>query len=161
MGKERKYLAYFTSKAARNKDWYCEQGIKQQRLIWHRGMDTEFGWQKIKADKKMTRLFSIEFNVLDFSTPFIFFPQLFTRLNVVRVLEGKWYRNDLKGNKNYFELAGGSSYLESTVFYSKWRLYVRRRHIPGINIALLITYCQVTDLNFPQVIACLFGAGRP
>ena len=49
----------FTSKAARNKDWYCEQGIKQQRLIWHRGMDTEFEWQKIKADKKMTRLFSI------------------------------------------------------------------------------------------------------
>ena len=22
-----------------------------------------------------------------------------------------------------------------------------------------ITFCQVTDLNFPQFIACLFGAG--
>ena len=22
-----------------------------------------------------------------------------------------------------------------------------------------ITFCQVTDLNFPQMIACLFGAG--
>ena len=31
-------------------------------------------------------------------------------LSMVRVIEGKLYRNDLKGNKNYFELARGSSY---------------------------------------------------
>ena len=70
-------------------------------------MDTEFEWQKIKADKKMTRLFSIEFNVLHFSTPFFLFfflPNFSRALNVVRVVEGKWYRNDLKGSKNYFEL---------------------------------------------------------
>ena len=32
----------------------------------HRGMDTEFEleWQKIKADKKLTRLFSIESNAM-------------------------------------------------------------------------------------------------
>ena len=30
-------------------------------------------------------------------------------------------------------------------------LYVRRRHIPGI---ASMTFCQVTDFNFPQLIAC-------
>ena len=31
--------------------------------------------------------------------------------NMVRVIEGKiTYRNELKGNKNYFEIVGGSSY---------------------------------------------------
>ena len=80
---------------------------------------------------------------------FFFFPTFHAlKTYVVRVFEGKWYRNDLKGSKNYFELAGGSSYLESTVFYSKWRLYVRRRHIPGINIALLITYWQESSCYF-------------
>ena len=29
---------------------------------------------------------------------------------MVRVREGKLFRNDLKGKKNYFKLAGGSSY---------------------------------------------------
>ena len=29
---------------------------------------------------------------------------------MVRVIKGKLYRNDLKGNKNYFELKGGSNY---------------------------------------------------
>ena len=29
---------------------------------------------------------------------------------MVRVLEEKLYRNDLRGNKNYFQLARGSSY---------------------------------------------------
>ena len=29
---------------------------------------------------------------------------------MVRVIEGKIYRNDLRGDKNYFELAGVSSY---------------------------------------------------
>ena len=106
MGKERKYHAYFTSKAARNKDWYCEQGIKQQRLIWHRGMDTEFGWQKIKADKKMTRLFSIEFNVLDFSTPFIFFPQLFTRLKRSPSSRGKMIQKWSEGKQKLLRVGG-------------------------------------------------------
>ena len=40
----------------------------------------------------------------------VFFPDLSCAYNMVRVMEGKLYRNDLKGNKNYFELAGGSSY---------------------------------------------------
>ena len=38
-----------------------------------------------------------------------FFPDLSRAYNMVRVIEGM-YRNELKGNKNYFELAGGSSY---------------------------------------------------
>ena len=29
---------------------------------------------------------------------------------MVQVIEGYLYRNDLKGKKSYFELAGGSSY---------------------------------------------------
>ena len=40
-----------------------------------------------------------------------FFPDFLRAQNMVRVMEGKiLYRNDLKGNKNYFELAGGWSY---------------------------------------------------
>ena len=112
MGKERKYLAYFTSKAARNKDWYCEQGIKQQRLIWHRGMDTEFEleWQKIKADKKLTRLFSIECNVLDFSTPIffvvVFFSQLFTRLKRSSSCRGKMIQKWSEGKQKLLRVGG-------------------------------------------------------
>ena len=58
------------------------------------GMDTEFEleWQKSK-DKEFTRLFWNESNVSDFSTRF-FLPTC----------------HALKGNKFYFELAGGSSY---------------------------------------------------
>ena len=36
-------------------------------------------------------------------------------------------------------------------------LYVRRRHI--WNCFEKAAFCQVTDLNFRQLIACLFGAG--
>ena len=40
-----------------------------------------------------------------------FKPDLSRAYNVVRVIEGKIaYRSELKGNKNYFEIAGGSSY---------------------------------------------------
>ena len=39
----------------------------------------------------------------------MFFPD-FSAQNMVRDIEGKIYRNDLRGDKNYFELAGGSSY---------------------------------------------------
>ena len=100
-----------TSKAARNKDWYCEQGIKQQRLIWHRGMDTEFEWQKIKADKKMTRLFSIDFNVLDFSTPCFFlfcfvFSQLFTRLKRSSSFRGKMIQKWSEGKQKLLRVSG-------------------------------------------------------
>ena len=114
MGKECKCHAYFTSKAARNKDWYCEQGIKQQRLIWHRGMDTEFEWQKIKADKKMTRLFSIEFNVLDFSTPCFFFSQLFTRLKRSSSFRGKMIQKWSEGKQKLL-----SSWREVRVIWSQ------------------------------------------
>ena len=39
-----------------------------------------------------------------------FFPDLSRTYDMIRVIEGKLSRNELKGNKNYFELAGGSSY---------------------------------------------------
>ena len=73
-------------------------------------MDTEFElvWQKSK-DKEFTRLFWNKFNVSDFSTRF--FTRLVRAYNMFRVIEGKIaYRNELKGNKNYLEIAGGSSY---------------------------------------------------
>ena len=41
-----------------------------------------------------------------------FFPRLLRVRNLVRVIEGKLYRNGLRGNKNYFDLAGGKSYRE-------------------------------------------------
>ena len=51
-----------------------------------------------------------------------------------------------------------SASLNSTAIAEHFRtLYVRRRHIPEI---VSITFCQVTDLTFPQLIACLLGT-RP
>ena len=70
-------------------------------------MDTKFEleWQKSK-DKEFARLFWNKFNVSDFRTQF--FPNLSRAYNMVWVIDGheKLYRNELKGNKNYFELAG-------------------------------------------------------
>ena len=41
-----------------------------------------------------------------FRTPVhCFFPDVLRAKNIVRVIESKLYRNDLRGNKNYFELA--------------------------------------------------------
>ena len=45
----------------------------------------------------------------------LFFPHFLRAQNMVRVSEGKLYKNDLRGNKNYFELVEvrvieGSSY---------------------------------------------------
>ena len=45
----------------------------------------------------------------------LFFPDFLRSQNMVRVSEGKLYKNDLRGNKNYFELVEvrvieGSSY---------------------------------------------------
>ena len=40
----------------------------------------------------------------------LFFPDFLRAQNMVRVSEGKLYKNDLRGNKNCFELVGGSSY---------------------------------------------------
>ena len=71
-------------------------------------MDTEFEveWQKTK-NKELTRLLWNKFNVLDFSARF--FSWLVTRLTWFELSRVELYRNDLKGNENYFELAGGSS----------------------------------------------------
>ena len=40
----------------------------------------------------------------------VFFPDFLSTQNRVRVIEGEFIWKDLRGNKNYFELAGGSSY---------------------------------------------------
>ena len=40
----------------------------------------------------------------------LFFPDFLRAQNMVRVSEGKLSKNALRGNKNYFELVGGSGY---------------------------------------------------
>ena len=46
---------------------------------------------------------------------------------MVWVIEDKIYRNNLKGNKNYVELAGGSSYWGQN--YSKWKKEIQGKSI--------------------------------
>ena len=70
-------------------------------------MDPEFEleWQ-LSKDKDLTRLFWNQFNVSDLSTQF-FSPAY----NMVRVIEGKTgIEMRWSGSKNYFDLAGSSSY---------------------------------------------------
>ena len=99
------------------------KGNKRYRLIfwkkelsnkaWLKYRDGPWTW-KVK-DKELTQLYCFDwnkFNVSDSST--LFFFRLVTRLK---------HRNDLKGNKNYFEIAAASSYRGfelSRVNYSKW-----------------------------------------
>ena len=84
-------------------------------------MNTEFEleWQKSK-DKELTRSLWNKFNVLDFSTRFFFltYHALITWFELSRV---KLCRNDLEGNKNNFELAGGSSYRGFELPRVKWQ----------------------------------------
>ena len=50
-------------------------------------------------------------SVSDAGTLFFFFVADFkSAQNMVRIIKGKFKKSDLRGNKNYFELAGGSSY---------------------------------------------------
>ena len=71
-------------------------------------MNTEFQleWQKSK-DKELTWLLWNKFNVLDFSTERFFFLTFHAPITWFKLSRVKLYRNDLKGNKNYLELAGG------------------------------------------------------
>ena len=75
------------------------------------GMDTQFEleWQKSKDQKDTVVLKYKIFNVLDLSILF-FFSELVNALKALFKLLGvELYRNVLKGNENYFKLAGGSS----------------------------------------------------
>ena len=47
-------------------------------------------------------------NVSDDST--LFFPDFLRAQNIVKFLRVKLFGNDLRGDKNFFELPGGSSY---------------------------------------------------
>ena len=56
-----------------------------------------------------TSMGNSKFNVSDASI--LFLSDFLRAQNMVRVIESKkLYRNDLRGNKNYFDLAAGSSY---------------------------------------------------
>ena len=51
-----------------------------------------------------------KFNVRTTVQCFVFFSDFLSAQNRVRVIEGEFIWKDLRGNKNYFELAGGPSY---------------------------------------------------
>ena len=77
MGKERKYHAYFTSKAARNKDWYCEQGILKATTLDMTQGNGQWIWTGVTKNKGGQKIDTVVFNwiecnVSDFSTPFFF-----------------------------------------------------------------------------------------
>ena len=96
VGEGSKYHAHFISWTF-NKAWLIN--IQGSTLI-------ELDWKKVKTKK--AQLFWNEFNFLDCGTLFFFTFRMFkTWFELLRV---KLYRNDLKGNKNYFKLAGCLSY---------------------------------------------------
>ena len=67
-----------------------------------------FNWTDQKVKTNSTRLFWNEFTVLNCSLmPFLTWQALKTWFKLSRV---KFYRNNLKGNKTYFDLAGDSNY---------------------------------------------------
>ena len=70
-------------------------------------MDTNLNWSDKKVKTK-NWLGYFEINSLFRSTRF-FFPTCHALIIWFELWRAKLYRNDLKGNKNYFELAGGSS----------------------------------------------------
>ena len=75
------------------------------------GMDTQFEleWQKSKDKEDAVVLKYKTFNVLDLSTLF-FFSELDNALKALfKLSRVELCRNVLKGNENYFKLAGGSS----------------------------------------------------
>ena len=96
MGRECKYHAHFTPRAARDIDWLSNKPWlinNKKNLTKYTGMDTEFElqWQKSK-DKYWQGCFEID--SMFRTSVHCFFSN----------------RNELKGNKNYFKLAGGSTY---------------------------------------------------
>ena len=93
-----------------------ENVVKQKKFT---EMDTEFELEYQKGSKvktkELTLLFWNKFIVSDCSTRFFFRTcrVLKTWLELRRV---KVYRNDLKGNKNYFELAGPIRVVEGSIY---------------------------------------------
>ena len=61
-----------------------------------------------------------KFKIQSFGRQQTVFSRLFALKTWFELSRVKLYRNDLRGNKNYFDLAGGSSYRESSTVF---RLY--------------------------------------
>ena len=98
MGRKFKYHAHFTSRAARNIDWYFKKGMKHQSLInilrWKLHLNrTE--WQKSKKRRIYTKnscfdfFFLVCFSMFWTSVHCCCFFRLVTPLNMVRVIEGR------------------------------------------------------------------------
>ena len=64
-------------------------------------------WQTTSAST--TRQWEIQKQRFGRQYTVFFFPDFLSTQNRVRVIEGEFIWKDLRGNKNYFELAGGSS----------------------------------------------------
>ena len=84
--------------------WMGGEAIKQQstKREWKK-------WQKSK-DKEFTWDGCFEINSMFRTSVRGFFPSCQVLITWFKLLRVKLYWNQLKGNKNYFELAGGSSY---------------------------------------------------
>ena len=91
------------------------KAIKQQ--------STKQEWTKKRQkskDKEFTWDSCFEMNSMCRTSVRGFFPSCHVLITWFKLLRVKLYRNELMGNKNYFELAGGSSY--------------RRFELPGIKL---------------------------
>ena len=72
-------------------------------------MDTNLNWSDKKVKTKNI-IGCFEINSMFRTSVHGLFLDLSRAYNMVRVIEGKIVQNELKGNKDYFELAGGLNY---------------------------------------------------
>ena len=117
MGEEWKYHAHFTSRAARFYTAFWKRNWKKKIWLISTWLNVVFNWTDKKGKTKNTRLLWNKTNVLSCCS--LHFPtnhELETWFEFSRV---KLYRNDLKGNKNYFELAREVRHIEGKITCSK------------------------------------------
>ena len=113
--------------------------LDRQKVKNLKEKETRLFWEKLKVlDCNSLHLFQAysahislqrpqehkAWNRLQFTAFFSNFHVLKTWFEFLRI---KLYRNNLKGNKNYFELAGGSSYWGQN--YSKWKKEIQGKSI--------------------------------
>ena len=86
--------------------------IVSVQLLLHSGKIGEVGGSAHRLkDEELTGLFISKFNVSDFSKSF-FFSTNHSPKTWLEISKVKLYRNDLRGNRNYFQLTEDSSYRE-------------------------------------------------
>ena len=84
-----------------------ERQLLKQKSI--QGWTLNLNWSDKKVKTKNLLCF-LEINSMFRTSVHGFFPTCHALITWFELSRVKLYRNELKGNKNYFELAGGSSY---------------------------------------------------